>query len=383
MFGKGFKLFTLFGFEVRVDYSWIIIAVLVTWSLAVGLFPGYYPGLSAGTYWTMGIVGAIGLFAAIIFHELSHSLVARRYGLPIRGITLFVFGGIAHMEQEPDSPKTEFLMAIAGPIASILFGAVAWAVLAAGAGAWSRPVAGVLTYLWTVNWLLAAFNLLPAFPLDGGRALRAGLWKWKNNLRWATRISSYIGSGFAFLLMAAGFFSIFRGALVSGIWWILIGLFLRNASQMSYQRLLILENLQGEPVRRFMKQEVVTAPDNINLEDLVENYVYQYHHKMFPVVSDGSLEGCVSTREIKQVPREEWREHSVKEVTTRCSEDNTIGPQEDASRALALMHRTGNSRLMVVDRGQLVGIVSLKDLLKFLNLKMDLEQEAVGRNLRR
>ncbi len=383
MFGKGFRLFTLFGFEVRADYSWIIIAFLVTWSLAAGLFPSYYPGLPTGTYWIMGVIGALGLFGAIVFHELSHSLVARRFGLPMRGITLFVFGGIAHMEEEPDNPRTELLMAIAGPLASVLFGAVAWAALAAGRGAWSTPAAGVLTYLWTINWLLAAFNLLPAFPLDGGRVLRALLWRWKNNLRWATRISANIGTGFAFLMIAAGFFYILRGGLLSGIWWILIGLFLRNAAQMSYQRLLLMDTLQGEPVRRFMKSDVVTAPRDISLEDLVDRYVYQYHFKMFPVVSDGQLRGCVSTREVKQVPREEWRHRSVGEVAVSCSQDNTIGPDADASQALALMHRSGNSRLMVVDQGQLVGILSLKDLLRFLNLKMDLEQGADRRRLPR
>ncbi len=382
MFGKGFKLFTIFGFEVRVDYSWIVIAVLVTWSLAVGLFPGYSPGLPAATYWIMGAVGALGLFVAIIFHELSHSLVARRYGLAMRGITLFVFGGIAHMEEEPDSPRTEFLMAIAGPLASILFGAVAWGILAAGRGRWAAPVAGVLGYLWTVNWLLAVFNLIPAFPLDGGRVLRAALWNWKKNLRWATRISSRIGTGFAFLLIAAGFYSIFRGSLVGGIWWILIGLFLRSASQMSYQRLIMTDSLRGEPVRRFMKSDVVTAPKDMSLEDLVEKVVYQHHFKMYPVVSDGALEGCVSTKEIRQVPRDEWRRHSVAEVATSCSDANTIGPDEDASRALAQMHRSGNSRLMVVEQGRLVGILSLKDLLKFLSLKMDLEDEPLDRNLR-
>ena len=373
MFGKGFRLFTLLGFEVRADFSWLFIVLLVTWSLAVGLFPGYYPGLPAATHWLMGLAGAAGLFAAIVFHELSHSLVARRYGLPMRGITLFVFGGVAHMEEEPESPRTEFLMAIAGPLASVLFGAAAWGVLAAGRGRWSVPVAGVLGYLWTVNWLLAAFNLVPAFPLDGGRVLRAALWSWMKNLRKATRISTFIGTAFAFLLIAAGFYSLFRGSAIGGIWWILIGLFLRNASQASYQRLVMMDALRGEPVRRFMKEEVVTAPGDMSLEDLVEKYVYQYHHKMYPVVNEGALEGCVSTREIRQFPREEWRRHSVAEVATSCSEANTIGPDEDASRALSRMHRSGNSRLMVVDQGRLLGILSLKDLLRFLNLKIDLE----------
>ena len=376
MFGKQITLFKLLGFEVRIDLSWIIIAVLITWSLAQGVFPSYYKGLSTATYWWMGALGALGLFGSIIFHELCHSLVARKFGLPMRGITLFIFGGVAEMEDEPPSPKAEFFMAIAGPIVSIIIGFLCLGIYFLGnGGGWPQFVIGIFAYLGFINLILAAFNLLPAFPLDGGRVLRSALWHWKDNLRWATRISSSIGSGFGLLLIALGIVSVIRGAFIGGIWWALIGMFLRNASRMSYQRLLMRRALEGEHIQRFMESNPVTVPPSISIDQLVENYIYKYHFKMFPVVKDEKLVGCVTTRDVKEIPQEEWKQHTVEEISKSCSSGNTIAPDADATEALSTMHRTGNSRLMVTEDNRLVGIIALKDLLEFLSLKFDLETE--------
>lgn len=381
MLGKQITLFKLFDFKVRIDVSWIIIVVLITWSLAKGVFPHYYEGLSAGTYWWMGVAGALGLFASIVLHELCHSLVARRFGLSIRGITLFIFGGVAEMEEEPPSAKAEFFMAIAGPISSIIIGLVLY-----GMSALSRkaglpiPVTGVVSYSAQINWILAAFNLVPAFPLDGGRVFRSVLWLWKGNHQWATQVSAKIGSGFGFSLSFVGILFIIRGSFVSGIWMLLIGMFLHSASQVSYNRLLILRILGGEKVRRFMKSDPVVVASSISLDNLVENYVYKYHYKMFPVVDDGTLIGCISTREVKTVYRGEWSQRTVKEFTKPCSSANTIPSDTDAVKALSIMNQTRNSRLMVVEGNRLVGIITLKDLLSFLSLKMNLEGEEFKRN---
>ena len=204
MFGKRVKLFTLVGFEVKIDVSWIIIAVLVVWSLAQGVFPRYLEGSSPTVYWLMGLAGAAGLFASIIFHELCHSLVARRFGMMMKGITLFVFGGVAEMQDEPPSPKAEFFMAVAGPAASIFAGAVFLAIGASAGGVMPGELTVVIQYLGVINLVLAGFNLLPAFPLDGGRVLRSILWRVKGDFRRATRISSRIGSAFGLLLIFAG-----------------------------------------------------------------------------------------------------------------------------------------------------------------------------------
>ena len=375
MFGKRIKLFKLLGFEVRIDWSWIIIALLIAWSLSKGVFPSYYKNLSAPTYWWMGIIGALGLFLSIIAHEFSHSLVARRYGLPMKGITLFIFGGVAEMEEEPQSARVEFMMAIAGPLSSIVIALVFYGVYSLGKqGGLAEPVNGVIGYLAMINAILAGFNLLPAFPLDGGRVLRSILWGVKKNLRWATYISSRIGSGFGIFLIILGVIQVFRGNFIGGMWWFLIGMFLQGAAKASYQQLVTRKALEGEPIRRFMKTDPVTVSPSVSLEQLVEDYVYKYHFKMFPVVEDSDrLLGCVTTKQVKDIPREDWNRKTVGEVASQCSPENTIEPQADAMKAVSIMNRTGNSRLMVVEGGHLVGIIALKDLLELLSLKVELE----------
>jgi Zn-dependent protease len=375
MFGRRITLFKLLGFEVRLDASWIIIAVLVTWSLAMGVFPYTYRGLPRSEYWWMGIAGALGLFGSIIIHEFSHSLVARRYGLRMRGITLFIFGGVAEMEDEPSSAKTEFLMAIAGPIASIALGLIFYLISRAGRQVWPVGLVGVLSYLSWINWVLAAFNLIPAFPLDGGRVLRSALWHFQGNLSRATRIATVIGEGFGILLMAFAIFQLFLGNLLGAFWYFLIGMFLRNASQTSYQQLMWRLALEGEPVRRFMHSDPVTVPPDLTLRDLVEDYIYRYHFKMYPVVADPEhhLAGCITTEEVKTIPREEWDRHTVQEVMQPCSPDNTVSPDTDAVKVLSKMSQTGLSRLLVTERDRLLAVISLKDLLNFLAVKLELE----------
>ncbi len=375
MFGKRIDLFRILGFEVRIDLSWVIVAILIAWSLSTGVFPFRHEGLSAQTYWTMGILGAIGLFLSIIFHEMSHSLVARKFGIAIKGITLFIFGGVAEMKQEPPSPKAEFFMAAAGPLSSLLLALMFYALsqLARNAG-WPEPVDGIFRYLAWINGMLAVFNLVPAFPLDGGRILRSVLWGWKKNLRWATRIAAGIGSGFGLVLVFLGFLQFFSGNFIGGMWWFFIGMFLRGAAGMSYRQLLVRRALEGEPVRRFMKPDPVTASPSTTLEKLVEDYVYRYQFKLFPVVDkENQLLGCVTIKMIKEIPRKEWGRKTVGEIVMGCSPENTIDSQADAMEALSLMNRTGSSRIMVTEENRLVGILSLKDMLSFLDLKVELE----------
>lgn len=381
MFGTRIKLFKLLGFEVRIDLSWLLIAALIVWSLASGLFPYYYEGLSRSTYWIMGVIGALGLFASIIVHEFSHSLIARRFGLPMKGITLFVFGGVAEMNEEPPSAKAEFFMAIAGPIASILIGGALLGILAVlPREMFPTPTWGVLQYLGTINLILAAFNLIPAFPLDGGRVLRAALWAWKKNLRWATWVASKLGSGFGWFLVFLGVLNIFSGGFVGGLWWILLGLFVRSASHMSYQRMLIRKALAGEPVRRFLHPDPISVPPEVTLEEFVDRYVYRFHHKMFPVNDNGHL-SCITTQDVKQLPRDQWGKHTVGETAKPCSDENTVRSEADAVDVLASMNSTGSTRMLVRDdEGHLAGIITLKDLLRFLSLKLDLENQDEAMN---
>lgn len=373
-----FRLFRIFGFEVKLNVTWLLLALLITWTLAAGLFPADYPDLAPATYWWMGLAGAAGILFSIVFHELTHSLVARRYGLPIKGITLFIFGGVAEMEAEPARPEVEFLMAVAGPLASLLLAGIfhqaEWM-----AEAWSWPVAvvGVLHYLALLNLVLAIFNLVPAFPLDGGRMLRAGLWHWMGDLRRATRIASRIGSGFGIALIVFGALAFIQGSFVAGMWWVLIGTFLRSAASSSYRQLLIRDALRDKLVRELMSTEPVTVESATTLERLLEDYVYRHHFKMLPVVDEGQLKGCVTVRDITQVPREQWSSATVADVMSPCSPGNTVSPDTRASRLLADMGKPGGagSRLMVVDDHRLVGVISLRDLAEYVALKLELEPQ--------
>jgi len=376
MFGSRVDLFTLFGFTVRVDASWLFIAALLTWSLAAGVFPAAVPGLPAATYWWMGAAGCLGLFASVVLHELAHSLVARRHGIHMHGITLFIFGGVAEMQDEPSGPRAEFLTAVVGPVSSLLLAAGLFGLSRVAAGTWPAAVTAVLEYLGTLNFILAAFNLIPGFPLDGGRILRAALWGWKGSLRRATRISARIGGWVGIGLAALGILQLFTGNPIGGMWWVLIGVFLRNAAEQSYQQLLLRRALGGEPVRRFMQRNPVTVPRHISLRDLVEDYVYRSYFKMFPVMDDDRLVGCITTDHVKAVPREAWDRESVGAIAERCSPDNTVSPDLDAMAALGTMSRTGRSRLLVVEGNRLVGVLTLKDLLQFFSRRVELEEAA-------
>jgi Zn-dependent protease/predicted transcriptional regulator len=376
LFGKGIKLFTIFGFEVKLDWSWLILALLITWSLADGLFPVWYKGFSTATYWWMGIAGTIGLFFSVVFHELAHSLVARTRGIPMKGITLFIFGGVAEMYDEPEDPKSEILMAVVGPGMSIVIGGVLIAIYySVKSSLGGTPVGGVISYLGFINLLLAAFNLIPAFPMDGGRILRAILWAVKKNLMSATALASKIGAGFGILLIVLGVIEFIFGNIIGGVWLALIGLFIRGASHGSYQQLLIRDALQGEKAERFMKRDPITVSPELPIDNLVEDYLYKYHYKMFPVKDGERLMGCVTVNDVKKIPREERDRHHVSEILDHCSAENSISADTDAVKILTMMRRNNKSRLMVVEGDRLIGIVTLKDMLEFLSLKLDLERQ--------
>jgi Zn-dependent protease len=374
MFGKSITLFRLLGFDIKVDLSWVLIALLITWSLATSFFPSANAGFPVAVYWWMGVAGALGLFTSIVLHELSHSVVARRFGIPIRGITLFIFGGVAEMEEEPPSPRAEFLMAIAGPAASIglafAFHALALLLVAAGVAA---PLAVVSQWLGFINAVLAVFNMVPAFPLDGGRAFRAVLWYRYRDLRRATRVASNVGSIFGLFLIAFGVYTLLTGNIVGGIWAALIGMFLRGAAAASYMQMITRRALEGEPVRRFMTPHPVTVPPDISLTALVEDYMYRSYHQLYPVTEDGRLLGCIGAAQVKNVPREQWSSVTVRQALERRGPENTIDADTDTVRALSRMRRTGRSRLLVTERGDLVGIITLKDIMRLLSLRMDLE----------
>ena len=369
MFGTRWRLFRLLGIPISLDASWLIILALLTWTL-INLFQEAVPDLSVGTYVAMGVGAALAFFTCIVLHELGHALVARAVGIPIRGITLFLFGGVAEMEDEPPSASSEFLMAVAGPAVSAVLAALFWLLSGlVGAPAVVLP----LRYLAGINLAVLIFNLVPAFPLDGGRVLRSILWGALKNLRRATYLAALSGQAFAWLLIGVGLLNFFAGHIFQGVWLGLIGLFLNNAARGSYQQVLVRQVLRGEPVSRFMTREPIVVPSALDLRGWVEDYVYRYHRKMFPVASDGHVEGVISTQALARFPREEWDKHTVAEAMRQDVNALSVAPNADALEALGRMQRTGSSRLLVTDGDRLVGIVSLKDLLRFLDLKLELE----------
>ncbi len=368
MFGTRWPLFRLLGIPIRVDASWLIILALLTWTF-VNFFGAELPGRSEGAYVAMGLGAAVGFFVCLLLHELGHAVVARSFGIPIRGITLFLFGGVSELEGEPRSAWGEFWMAVAGPSVTAVLAIALWFVSLVPM---PDELAVVLRYLAEINFVVLIFNLIPAFPLDGGRVLRSILWGATGNVRRSTYQASLAGRVFSWVLIALGVLEVLAGGFVSGIWLALIGLFLNNAARSSYQQVLVRELLEGEPVARFMNPHPIVVPSGLDLRRWVEDYVYRYHRKTFPVASDGHLAGIVTTDALARYPRVEWDRHTVDEVLNPDLRAVSVAPRTDALDALAKMQRTGSSRLLVMDGDRLEGIVSLKDLLRFLDLRIEL-----------
>ncbi len=375
MFGRTFNLFDLFGFRVQIDVTWLFLALLVTWSLAVGFFPALYPGLGQSTYLSMAIVGMIGLAASLVLHEAAHALVARAYGLPIKYITLFIFGGVAQLEREPETPKSEFLMAIAGPLMSLALAGAFWFGWVAGEGA-GFPVGlnGVLHYLFVINLLLGGFNMIPAFPLDGGRALRAALWGWRGDLLWATRVAATTGNVFGLALIGFGIVRALYGDIVGGVWMFLIGMFVRAAARGSYMEVITHRLLDEVPVTRFLHEPAVPVPADTSLDDFVHAYVYDTHADFYPVVEGERLVGGLNAKALSRVPKRRWRELSVGDVMTPLAKQPVLPPSADVGAALTAMRKSGAEHVMVAEGERLHGVVAMSELQRYLSFKLEVEQ---------
>ena len=326
---QGFRLGSIFGFEIRVDLSWFLIFFLILWTLTVSVFPLNYPGLSPATYIGMGVVGTLLFFASLLVHELSHSLIATAKGIPVEGITLFAFGGISRTRMDASSPGDEFQIAGIGPLTSIgiaaLFGLL-WG-LGRSAG-WSVAVNGVTAYLASINLVLAIFNLLPGFPLDGGRLFRSIVWKITGNLKKATRIASKGGKLLSYLIIALGIVQLFGANSLNGLWSILIGWFLHNAAEYSYQELLLRTSLEGVRARELMTPKPETVPPDLRLQELVVEYFLQRGYQAFPVVQNGHPVGIITLNRIKELPRSEWTRRTVGETMTQVEKGVVASPEE-------------------------------------------------------
>ncbi len=381
MFSNALKLFDVFGFQIRVDPSWLIIAALIVWSLATGYFPERVPDLSRADLFALSIVAMLGLFAGLILHELAHSLVARRFGLGVGGITLFLFGGVAELEQEPESAVSEFWIAIAGPIMSVAIAGVFWlaAGTAAAAGA-SQGLVALFDYLAAINLILALFNLLPAFPLDGGRVLRAVLWRVKGNVLQATRLASLSGTLFGYAFIALGLFALFSGAgVIGGLWPILIGLFLASAARGTYQQMLMRQSLGGRTVGQLVTSAALTVAPGRTVRDLVDDIMLGHGVGFVPVVEDGRAIGFVDTATVRGVDRENWDTIRVEDIFVPLDNAARAAPGEPLETLLKRITSSGRRKYIVEDKGRFVGVITLSDLIAHINVLQELTQGSASR----
>ena len=371
---SGLPLFRIAGIQVQLDYSWFLIFWLVLLSLSVGYLPGTHPGHDSVAYWSAGLAATLLFFLSLLAHELSHALVALRSGIQVPAITLFLFGGVSHMSEEPRRPATELRVAIAGPLMSFALALVFWVVKLALGDAPALVVA-VARYLAWVNAALGVFNLLPGFPLDGGRILRALVWRRTGSLDRATRAAADAGRGLAVGLMVLGALQIFTGALLGGLWLIFIGLFLRTMAGASYQNLVVLRALQDVTVADVAVADPVVVAPRLSIQALVDDYVLPLGYRGFPVVEGGRVLGVIAVAHLKNLPREAWPTTSVGERMTPISPELVVEPETPLGDALKQLALTDSGRLLVVRQGALVGMLTKSGLLRFIELRRVLEQE--------
>jgi len=366
----------LFGIEVSIHFSWLIISLLIAWSLATGAFPRLHAGLPPASYWSMAAAVVIGLAVSIVLHELAHSLVGRAFGMSVQRITLFLLGGVAELDEEPRAPRAELLMALAGPAASLVL-SLMFALAASALQSTAAPAeaAIALGYLATFNVVLAVFNLTPAYPMDGGRILRAAIWMMTGRPETATRIAARTSQGLAGILILTGFVVAVSAHLAAGFWWILIGLFVLAAATAALDHLVARRHLAGRPVRELMAHRVETAPSDMCIEAFVRYRLYATRHGLYPVVGGDRLIGVVEPADILRMPRDRWAATTLGEICSPLDPARAVAPDEDAFTVLERMRRERRPRMVVLDRGALVGIVTLDDLLERLALARRFEPE--------
>lgn len=372
---KAFKVLTLFDIPVEINYTWFIVFGLVIFTLAGGYFPQTDPGLNYPSYLMMAIVSSLLLFTSLLAHEFSHSVVAMRNDLPIHGITLFIFGGIAHLEKEPETPWVEFKMAIAGPLMSFGLGFFFF-FLTQLLLRYHVPnyIISMTNYLFIVNLAVGLFNLVPGFPLDGGRVLRSVLWKIMGNLSRATRIASGIGRGLAFVIMAYGFFLVFAGLFLNGLWFIFIGYFVQESAEASYRQVLMRRFLSGIMAKNIMSKELITVPPTLAVDRLVNDYFLKLRYISFPVIEDDNLLGIVTVHLIKELPQDKWPQYSVRDVMIPISDALVIESDAQIMECLNKMTNNEFGRLLVVEGEKLVGIISQRDILRLLDFRSKIEK---------
>ncbi len=365
----GIRVARFFGFDVHLDVSWFVVFLLVLWTFTQWVFPSRHPGYSGGVYVAMAVAGTIMFFGSVLLHELAHSAMARARGIQVEGITLFIFGGMARIRSDAESPKDEFLITIVGPLSSGLIGLIllAFASLGDKIGL-PVPITGVAAYLALLNFLLAGFNLIPAFPLDGGRVFRSAVWHITKDIRKATRWASYSGRIFGLLLVGWGVVFLFRGDLVGGMWLIFIGWFLSQAAETSYRQLLLRRILEGVHAWEAMTRAPETVSPDLPLRDLVDDYFLKRRYNAFPVEDgEGRLLGLITLTQVKGIDRDLWPTTTVEQVMMQVSDAVTVRSRDTLADVLSKLEKAKVGRALVVDNGRLEGVISRADVAQWID----------------
>jgi Zn-dependent protease/CBS domain-containing protein len=377
MFRGGIPIGKAFGISLRLHYSWFFIFALVTWSLAAVYFPTTHPTWSLSLKIGAGIITSILFFGSVLFHELMHSLVSLRQGTQIQSITLFFLGGVSEMSGEPKTAGDEFRMAAAGPFSSLVLGGVFLGVFFALRSATSEAaqfVAAISYYLGLINILLGVFNLIPGFPLDGGRILRSLIWWRSRNMQSATKIASNIGRAIGFIFIFGGIWLAFTGNLFNGIWLVLIGWFLETAASGSYRQVVLQDMLRGHKASEVMSRDCMAVPPDITVERLVNEHILSSGRRCFPVVSGGHTEGLVTLSNVRSVPRDARKTTQVREAMTPLSKVKSVTPNEDLSTILQILSENDINQVPVVWENKVVGIVARDNLINFINTRNELQR---------
>ena len=366
------RLGKIAGIDIYAHLSWFIILVLLTWSLASDWFAQLFPGWATTTYWITAFISALLLFACVLVHELTHALVSQAHGLTVKNITLFIFGGVANIEEEVKRPGIEFQIAAVGPIASLLLAAVTFLLALPLRGSNSSAEA-ILDYLAVSNLVLGVFNLIPGFPLDGGRVLRSIIWKVTGNLQKSTRIASYVGQASAYVFILLGIIEFFTGNFFNGLWTVFVGWFLLNASQTANTQVELQSTLQGVSVGQVMNPRPVTVPGNISLQRLMDEYFLPLGLHSAPVTQGDYLSGLITFTDIAGVARERWSYIPVGHVMRLLEQVYTTTPEQPLQDVLKMMGTQDINQVPVIQDGRLVGLLSRESIIRYLQVRQSLK----------
>jgi Zn-dependent protease len=361
------------GVEIRVDSSWVIVALLITYSLYVRLTI-IFEDLATPPAIVLAVVSAVLFFASVLTHEMAHSLMARRRGIPVRGITLFLFGGATHAKVEAKGPWDEFVISVVGPLTSVALAGLFGALGVFGRDLLPEEVAGTFGYLGWVNLLLAVFNLVPGFPLDGGRVLRSLVWKATGDLGRATRVAGIAGQTVGYLLIGGGVWLIFVGALAGGIWFAAIGWFLAQAAQSSYTQLQVQRMLESADAEDVMAGNLVAIAPEATLQEAVDGFFMKHDHSAFPVDEDGRTIGLLTLRGVKRVPRDRWETERVREVMAPLDDQVMVAPDAPMSTVLAKLEADEGRRVLVAREGDVVGIITSQDVARWFRRRQAVQR---------